>query len=938
MGKKYSPRSKPEKSQTGVSFTQYGALVGGVLTLGVAISGSPVMAQEAQSNQASEAAKKADPTKKADQSKKAEPAKKDKAAAATNKSPSTGDAANKKAPAGATAGKTAPANTATNQTKTPATAQPSTAGGTVTPTSGAVAVVAAPGEASATIQDVVVTARLREEKVEDVPIPVTAVTGDDLDKEHQETVRDFAQTSPALTVNAPNARQTSIAIRGVGKSIANEALEPSVGVIVDGVFLALPGQTWGDFADLERIEVIRGPQGTLLGKNTTLGVLNITSKAPSFTPEQEIEITVGNRDLLIAKATSTGALIDGILAYRASVYYDFQDPLLKNLDPGAGDVNGAADRWGGRFQFLYTPNSDFTNRTIIEHSESHERNAAFVAVEDPQDYTDNGAPRANHTNANPELWTDDYTSRLARFGYTPTFNPFSTVDLNQQRGTYVEQSGISTQSDLKLDGGYVLTSISALKNYHFDALNDGDFTGLPIAVSGYLTDAWAGSEELRLASPRNQDILGQKFDWQTGLYGLRSETSSDNRTIFGADAGEFYAPASVFYNPAFNTTVGKEAIAAYLNDVFVHQIEHPETISLAAYGQTTWHVTDQADLTLGIRNTYEDKSNWTEKYDTGGESLAAFGALAPTLTALRNAYSSLFTLNGVPVTSGGKVITGPFPGSDIYADSVSYLINPSYKITNDILAYASFGHGEKSGAVQFNQLDGEPENVRPERTDDYELGVKARLFDNALTINPNLYWTEIADYQTTLAEYSPATGGYITYLGNVPGVRIRGAELEGNYKTLVEGLKLTFSGSYNDGVFTNYKNGLCPGDLSYATTQTCDYTGKAFTGTSRWVGNIGFDYSHPVFDTYVAYAFVSETYRTGTNYSYSVDTWQPAYSITNAGIGIRPDKGPWDLSLWAKNLFDTHYYTGLAPVSQYQPVLGIPGDPLQVGLTFKTKL
>jgi iron complex outermembrane recepter protein len=889
MRKKYPPRSVSKKRSVSAHALHYGALVGGALAIGVAVSASSAIAQE----QAAPSSPAGEPAKKAAQAKKA--------------APSTGGAAKKKAPAsGATPATTAPAAQSSAVTLT------GTSGGTV-------AVAPTPGVANASIQDVVVTARLREENLQDVPIPVTAVSGDQLDKEHQATVKDFAQKSPSLTVNAPNARQSSIAIRGVGKNIANEALEASVGVIVDGVFVALPGLTWGDYADLERFELLRGPQGTLLGKNTTLGVLNVVTKAPSFTPEKELEVTYGNRNLFITKGTATGTLIENTLAYRASVYFDYQDAQLRNDAVGAQDVNAAADRWGGRLQFLYTPNANVTNRTIIDHSQSDERNVAVLAITDPQFYTDNGAYRVSHpavpSAINPPA--DTFTSRLARFGYTPSFDSWKSVDLNAQRPTKTEQNGISTQTDWKLEGGYVVTSITAYKTYHFDALNDADYTHYDIGRGGYLVDSWAGSQELRLSSPKNQDILGQKFDWQTGLYALRSETSSTLRTIFGADAGQFYSAYPVYANFA-GSTAGREALRDSLNNIFLHQVEHPDTTSLAAYGQTTWHATQQADLTLGLRNTYEEKTNWTQKWFTGGT--------ASDSTGVRNTVAVPFTLG-----------TGKIQGQEIDADSWSWLINPSYKITPDILAYASYSHGEKSGAVQFDQISGAPLNVAPEKVEDYEIGFKTNLFDKKLTLNPNLYWTEITDYQATLGRQISAVRA-VSYLGNVPGVRIRGVELEGIYKTPIEGLVLNFGGAYNDGIFTSYKNAQCPGDLSYSSSTLCDFTGQRFSGTSRWIGNIGFNYERPIFDGYTAYFFASETYRSRVNYGVSDLTWQNPYSITNAGLGFRPDNGAWDVSIWGKNIFDTHYFTFLGSVSQTSPILGMPGDPLQFGVTFRTKL
>jgi iron complex outermembrane receptor protein len=240
--------------------------------------------------------------------------------------------------------------------------------------------------------------------------------------------------------------------------------------------------------------------------------------------------------------------------------------------------------------------------------------------------------------------------------------------------------------------------------------------------------------------------------------------------------------------------------------------------------------------------------------------------------------------------------------------------------------------------VQFDQATGDPLNVAPEKVEDYELGFKAGLFDRTLTLNANLYWTDIADYQAILARPSAANADiWTTYLGNVPGVRIRGVEVEGYYRTPIEGLNLSFGGSYNDGIYSDYANAQCPPDLSYSGQRPCDYTGKTFAGVSRWIGNIGVDYSRPIFEGYTGYLFAGNQYRSRVNYGVSELSWQDGYSVTNAGIGIHPNDESWDLSFWGKNIFDTEYYSFLAGYTSVTPVVGMAGDPVQYGATFRAK-
>jgi len=798
-------------------------------------------------------------------------------------------------------------SSSTGQSGTASTATPATAGGTTAPAAGGQ--TAAVG-ATATIQDVIVTTRLREEELQEVPVPVTAVTGETLDREKQQTIKEFAQKVPSLTVTAPNPRNTSIAIRGIGKTYASDALEASVGVIVDGVVATIPGQTWGDYGDLQQIEVARGPQGTLLGKNTTLGALNITTKAPTFEPEREVEVTVGSRDLFITKATASGPVFEDKLAYRASVYFDRQDGFIDNTLNDTS-YNGQ-NRWGGKLQFLYTPNANITNRTIIDHNESKEQTLVLQRLSDPQTFTDTGLPRSG-----------TYTQRLSIFNnLTPTYDPFHSVQLNQQEPVYSSGNGISTQTDWKLDNGYTLTSITAYRDYHFSAQNDQDYSSLSVAYAGYLVDSWQGSQELRLTSPKNVDVLGQKFDYTVGLYALRSEVTSTLRTDFGKDAGQYFAN-TLGANPQ-----QAQAIINTLDGLNLRTAEHPDTTSIAAYGQTTWHATSAFDLTLGVRNTYEEKDNWTQKWYFGEKDISSY---PDSLKAIRAQVAPLYTLG-----------TGPLQGKAIYADSWSWLINPSYKFTDNILGYASASYGEKSGAVQFDAITGGPLNVAPEEVNDYEIGLKTTLFDGKLTLNPNFYYTEVANYQALLAKTIVGRPLPVTYLGNVPGVRLRGVEVEGSYDTPINGLKFTFAGAYNDAIYTDFEKAPCAGDLSiaYDITKSCDLSDKRLAGAARWSGNVGATYTRSVWDGYTGYVWVSESLRSGAylDGSLSKQAWQDGFGITNLGIGISPDDKSWDLSLWSKNLFDKQYFTAISSVSQTGPSIGSVGDPRVIGVTLRAKL
>jgi iron complex outermembrane receptor protein len=172
---------------------------------------------------------------------------------------------------------------------------------------------------------IVVTARNRAEDINDVPIPISVVSGETIAQQRVFTIADLTQRAPGLTATTPNARRTGVSLRGIGRTSGNDNMEAAVGVIVDDVFLGHVGMTYQDFTDLQQVEILRGPQGTLLGKNTSLGVLKYTSKLPSFTPEGVIELEGGlSTPSFKARGSYTNALVDDVLAFRVSFFVDKQ--------------------------------------------------------------------------------------------------------------------------------------------------------------------------------------------------------------------------------------------------------------------------------------------------------------------------------------------------------------------------------------------------------------------------------------------------------------------------------------------------------------------------------------------------------------------------------------------------------------------------------------
>lgn len=760
---------------------------------------------------------------------------------------------------------------------------------------------------------VVVTARNREEVAQDVPLPISVIGGDVLARDNVVTMSDLTQKVPNLLVNAPNARQTSIAIRGLGKNSANDSMEPSVGVIVDNVFSGHVGMSYANYVDIERIEVARGPQGTLLGKNTTLGVVNIVTRQPSFDPERSLEVSLGSRDAYTAKAAASNGIIDGVLAYRASVYADKGGGTLDNQFQ-TGEQWLEKNRVGGRVQLLIVPNDVLTARIIADHGQSDERINIDPYQVDPATFAD-GSARAT-----------SYSSRFTRNyfdGYRPLLGSRDAIDTNDARPLVTEQNGLSAELNVEL-GDYTFTSISAYRTLDFDAKNDGDQTRFSISRNGTLLHTEQASQEFRLASS-----TGGNLDYQVGLYGLRVDTSSTGRTLYGEDSGAFFA-SNAQYATLSATGIGQALLRDSLKSVFVTTETLPITSSVAAFGQLDWHLTDRWTLTAGVRDTYERKANDIDK---------RLGVAGRALTAANFPGATAQELAAAQALRNGQVgiLYGALPGRTLTENSISWLLSPSYRLSQDVLIYASSAYGAKSGASQFNNSTGEVQTVAPEKASDFELGVKSLLGNGRLLLNANLYQTSVRDYQTNLRSVDPTnTTGFNTILGNIDTVRLRGLEIEGAY-TLNRNLSVNFGGAYNEAIYQSFDNAVCAPEV---TALICDYSGRQLPNAPRLLFNAGVDHRYTLPNGMALHSYLTQTYRSKMNLNANLSSYgeQGDYTLTNFGIGITGAGGQWELGFVARNAFDTQYATSIGSFSNSAAVGYTLGERRYYGVVLRGSL
>ncbi len=759
----------------------------------------------------------------------------------------------------------------------------------------------AAGAGRANDSEIVVTSRRREERAQEVPIALTAVSGDTLERTGAINITQIAQLTPTLVIRNNNARNTFANIRGLGSnSDQNDGLEVGVGFYIDDVYYGRIGASQFDFVDLERVEVLRGPQGTLFGKNTTAGAINIVTRAPEFAFGFTGEASLGEEGYHQARASLTGPIVADQVAFRLMVSDTHRDGALYNLYNGRR-INDY-DNLTVRGQLLLRPAPNVDLRLIGDYSKqnAYSRVASVVGL-----FTQfaNGATLNNN-------WLD----RARRGGYEPRFDitdPFAReVDVDGPVQADMEGYGVSGKVDWDL-GPAVLTSITAWRGWDWLPDNDPDLTPLAVTLrSGTDNHQRQFSQEFRLASsgPR-------KLDYVVGLYYFWQNVDALGHYQLGPD----YA---VWNNHNYaNRELANYAYTGFLS----YSIIEPITKSYAVYGQATWQATDALSITAGLRFTYEDKTGVFHQYTAGGNDLSLLSpADQIAAQALRDAiYPEIYYTTGVE------------------DDALTGQITVSYDVAPDIMAYATYSRGSKSGGLSLGDLpDGVSPVVDPETVDAYEIGLKSQFLDRAVTLNLAGYWIEVQDYQAAITEQIGTTSSSIRYISNIPGVRSRGAEVDLTAAP-TRWLRFTASAAYTDAVYKDYPNAqVAPENRNL--TQVQDLSGVQLANAPKFMFHVSADLVQPValltpMDELYARLDYNHRSSNDTSASNSIYTRIPAYGIANARIGLRLDDERFDLAAWVTNLFDKEYFEALSASNQGL-ITGAIGNPRTFGATLRARL
>lgn len=743
------------------------------------------------------------------------------------------------------------------------------------------------------LSEVVITSRRREETAQDVPIPISVLAGRLVEDAGAFNVNRLKELVPTVQLYSSNPRNTTLNIRGLGSTfgLTNDGIDPGVGFYVDGVYYARPAATTLDFIDIEQIEVLRGPQGTLFGKNTTAGAFNITTRGPSFKPGASFEVSYGNYGYIQAKSSITGPLGKKFAA-RVSFSGTQRDGLLYNVrtQKPVNDLNNL----GFRGQLLYTPTDKIRITLAGDISEQHpDGYAQVVAGVVP-------TLRAPYRQFNQII--ADLNYRL------PSENPFDRIidhDTPWRSGN--ELGGVSLNADVKIGRG-TLTSTTAWRYWNWDPSNDRDFTGLSVLSKSAATsrhEQW--TQEVRYAG-----YLSSRLSGVIGVFAIGQDLTTD--PVHTEESG------SAQWRFSQNSTSALWKTPGLFDGFGIQTTSRLKSFGGAVFGQIDWAITNRLHVLPGIRFNYDEKDVDYKRQTYGG-----LQTTDPALIALKNAVytNQAFTAN-------------------VEENNFSGQLTLAYKASSRINTFATYSNSYKPVGVNLGGLptaSGEVlidlARIKPEYVSHVEVGVKTTPTRRS-TLNLVFHNTDIKDFQTQVqtAEVGVNRG----YLANAERVRVFGVELDGNVS--FKHFSVYGAVAYTDGKYTSFKNAPVPLEETGAPSAFKDISGGDLPGISKWAGSLGAELTtggkllqqkgkyFVAFDTYYRSDFSSSA---SPSKYLNID----GYALLNARVGFRASEGA-SLFVWARNLLDQDYFEQLLPAAgNAGHYAGVLGDPRTYGVTLR---
>ncbi|MHA3791967.1 TonB-dependent receptor [Sphingomonas sp. YL-JM2C] len=773
--------------------------------------------------------------------------------------------------------------------------------------------------------EIIVTARRRQETAQEVPLAISVVGANQIESTGNFNILKLQQLAPTLQVYSSNPRNTSVNIRGLGVpfGLTSDGFEQGVGIYVDDVYNSRVAAAVFDFLDVNQVEVLRGPQGTLYGKNTTAGAINITTNQPTFDFEGRAEVTAGNLEFKQAKAAVSGPLSDKV-AVRVAGGVTSRRGTLYNVT--TGQYINEQDNLGVRGTLLFKPSDDLKITLSGDYSK-----------QDPLGYGTTFV-RVGRTQRALSRQYDALVAAANAAGrnyQVPSRNPYDRLtDLDSSLNAGNKIGGVSLKAVWDAGIG-TFTSITAWRFWDWKPENDRDFTGLSVVAKSQNP-----SQQDQYSQEFRYNYEGEKIDFVVGLFGFKQRIDTQGTESQGIDASRWSLTGAQANDPSI------------LDGLTATNTQYLKSTSAAAFGQLAWKVTDALTIQPGVRLNYDKKSGFYERVVTNGAGQVISCTPAPAAGTALAAQCGVYQ----PQSTSPSVSKWNF----------SYDLNVNYKFAPGILGYATYAKSFKTVGINQNGLpltaanvpDLSASTVKPESVHHFEVGLKTQFWDRRATFNISAFRTDIKNFQATVngGQFGTVRG----YLANAGKVRSQGVETDFRINPSERFLAYV-SGAYTDAKYKKFDNAPCPPELSGGTLQPagatpdysqpgvpgalsprqCDISGQRLPGVSRWSASFGAEANIPVellANEGQAYIGTDGNYRShwNSNASPSVYTEVKGYVVTNFRAGFRTER--FDVFGWVRNAFDKKYIDLLqvAP-GNVGLIAGTLGDQRTWGATVKAK-
>jgi len=804
------------------------------------------------------------------------------------------------------------------------------------------------------LEEIIVTAQKRAESLQDIPMAITAFSGERITELGIRDLNDLQGRTPGLVVANFVPGQPEIAIRGIGTKEDGAAAGDSTVVSVDDVYIAARTAQIFDIFDLERVEVLRGPQGTLYGKNSIGGSINFITLKPTQDTHFRVRQTVAEWDTYDTAAFLTGGLSEN-LAGKISFSRRLTDGFIDHIPSGRDDT-GHTDTLAYRAQLVWqasdTVEATFTIDGADDEMGDTNREPFGVISRDVTPPLGSGASDGNLNDYNNPFAVNAAMGVL--FGVDPTdpHNSFSD-DIGF---TDREVLGLSAKISWEIKDSLSFTSITSFRTNEIAWLEDSE--GLPAANN---TDrAFAATGDPALISPstgfrrdvadsaiEDNDQFTQEFrlshsgdisNWLAGLFYSEEQFERAESFYWGnfLNFGDWrdFAGGAPAPNYLGNVAVAPVTVSEQAND----------STSWAVYGQSTWSLNDTMRVTGGLRYSYEEK-----EYTVSGQAfLDVFGDAESTMAAL--GIPNIDILNSTAIA----VVIQNFDELTVKDDwnNVSGRLAFDWDISDDVLFYASLATGFKSGgftgspttaAIASNAFD-------PEEAISLEVGIKSLLLDRRLQINASAFTTDYDDLQVTFFTVplgSSATFGEF-FTENASSAEINGLEVE--FLALpANSFEIGGSVAFLDTEYTDFLTetivtpSRCTGSNAVFVdpddvSKGCqlDFSGNDLRQAPEFTANLFAKYTFDLASGGAIAALVDVRYQDDSFYDPDNNpiTLIPSYTLVDARLAFTSASGAWEVALWAKNLTDEDYVTHIFSQRGGTVSFANFGPPRQVGLTF----